>query len=413
MSLKIRAILVLAIGTILGVSLSLGGAILSGKNTRTPGSLTWDQSRLLAEVMALVKDDYVEDISDTELVEKAIRGMVGSLDPHSVYLDSAAYRNIRASTRGHYSGVGLEVSEQNNNLIVISPIDGTPAERAGVKAGDKIIEIDGEPFVGETAIKPFGKFRGPMGSSITIRVRRDDYDDPLTFHLIRETITVKSVRHEVIDQSIGYLRLSQFNESTVEETNQAIQQIRAEIGRLTKSKLTGLILDLRNNPGGTLDSAVDVSDLFLEHGVIVSAVGRTTDSRFERMAKPGDVLRGAPMVVLVNGGSASASEIVAGSLQDYSRATIVGTHTFGKGLVQTVLPLSRGRAVKLTTARYFTPSGDSINEVGISPDVLVKMVSNSYRRSMIGQVDLNNDPQLSEAVEVIKKRPIMHSQVTE
>ncbi|GIT64113.1 MAG: hypothetical protein Ct9H300mP22_5130 [Gammaproteobacteria bacterium] len=252
-----------------------------------------------------------------------------------------------------------------------------------------------------------------MGSSITIRVRRDDYDDPLTFHLIRETITVKSVRHEVIDQSIGYLRLSQFNESTVEETNQAIQQIRAEIGRLTKSKLTGLILDLRNNPGGTLDSAVDVSDLFLEHGVIVSAVGRTTDSRFERMAKPGDVLRGAPMVVLVNGGSASASEIVAGSLQDYSRATIVGTHTFGKGLVQTVLPLSRGRAVKLTTARYFTPSGDSINEVGISPDVLVKMVSNSYRRSMIGQVDLNNDPQLSEAVEVIKKRPIMHSQVTE
>lgn len=413
MSLKIRAILVLAIGTILGVSLSLGGAILSGKNTRTPGSLTWDQSRLLAEVMALVKDDYVEDISDTELVEKAIRGMVGSLDPHSVYLDSAAYRNIRASTRGHYSGVGLEVSEQNNNLIVISPIDGTPAERAGVKAGDKIIEIDGEPFVGETAIKPFGKFRGPMGSSITIRVRRDDYDDPLTFHLIRETITVKSVRHEVIDQSIGYLRLSQFNESTVEETNQAIQQIRAEIGRLTKSKLTGLILDLRNNPGGTLDSAVDVSDLFLEHGVIVSAVGRTPDSRFERMAKPGDVLRGAPMVVLVNGGSASASEIVAGSLQDYSRATIVGTHTFGKGLVQTVLPLSRGRAVKLTTARYFTPSGDSINEVGISPDVLVKMVSNSYRRSMIGQVDLNNDPQLSEAVEVIKKRPIMHSQVTE
>ena len=413
MSLKIRAILVLAIGTILGVSLSLGGAILSGKNTRTPASLTWDQSRLLAEVMALVKDDYVEDISDTELLEKAIRGMVGSLDPHSVYLDSAAYRNIRASTRGHYSGVGLEVSEQNNNLIVISAIDGTPAERAGVKAGDKIIEIDGEPFVGETAIKSYGKFRGPMGSSITIRVRRDDYDDPLTFHLIRETIAVKSVRHEVIDQSIGYLRLSQFNESTVEETNQAIQQIRAEIGRLTKSKLIGLILDLRNNPGGTLDSAVDVSDLFLEHGVIVSAVGRTPDSRFERMAKPGDVLRGAPMVVLVNGGSASASEIVAGSLQDYSRATIVGTHTFGKGLVQTVLPLSRGRAVKLTTARYFTPSGDSINEAGISPDVLVKMVSNSYRRSMIGPVDLNNDPQLSEAVEVIKKRPIMHSQVTE
>ena len=413
MSVKIRAILVLAIGTILGVSLSLGGAILSGKNTRTSASLTWDQSRLLAEVMAMVKDDYVEDISDAQLLDQAIRGMVGSLDPHSAYLDSADYRNIRASTRGQYSGVGLEVSEQNNSLIVISPIDGTPAERAGVKAGDKIIEIDGEPIVGETITKSYRKFRGLKGSNITIRVRRDDYDDPLTFHLTRENITVKSVRHEVIDESIGYLRLSQFNEATVEETKTAIRQIRIEIGELTNSKLAGLILDLRNNPGGTLDSAVDVSDLFLEHGVIVSAVGRTPDSRFERMAEPGDILRGAPMVVLVNGGSASASEIVAGSLQDYSRATIVGTQTFGKGLVQTVLPLSRGRAVKLTTARYFTPSGDSIDEAGISPDVFVPMVSNSYRASMVGHVDLKNDTQLGEAVEVIKKRPIMHTLVTE
>ena len=202
MSVKIRAILVLAIGTILGVSLSLGGAILSGKNTRTSASLTWDQSRLLAEVMAMVKDDYVEDISDAQLLDQAIRGMVGSLDPHSAYLDSADYRNIRASTRGQYSGGGLEVSEQNNSLIVISPIDGTPAERAGVKAGDKIIEIDGEPIVGETATKSYRKFRGLKGSNITIRVRRDDYDDPLTFHLTRENITVKSVRHEVIDQSI-------------------------------------------------------------------------------------------------------------------------------------------------------------------------------------------------------------------
>ena len=413
MSLKIRAILVLVIGTILGVSLSLGGAILSGKNTRASASLTWDQSQLLAEVMALVKDDYVEDISDAQLLEQAIRGMVGSLDPYSAYLDSADYRNIRASTRGHYSGVGLEISEQNNSLIVISPIDGTPAERAGVKAGDEIIEIDGKPIVGKTTTKPYRKFRGPMGSSITIRVRRDDYDDPLTFHLTREKITVKSVRHEVIDQSIGYLRLSQFNESTVEETKKAIQQIRADIGRLTKTQLAGLILDLRNNPGGTLDSAVEISDLFLEHGVIVAAAGRTPEARFERMAEPGDILRGAPMVVLVNGGSASASEIVAGSLQDHSRATIVGTQTFGKGLVQTVLPLSRGRAVKLTTARYFTPSGDSIHEAGISPDVFVQMVSNSYRRSMIEHVDLKNDSQLGEAVEVIKKRPIMHSEVTE
>ncbi|MBJ89007.1 MAG: peptidase S41 [Woeseia sp.] len=413
MSVKIRAILVLAIGTILGVSLSLGGAILSEKNTRTPASLTGDQSRLLAEVMALVKDDYVAHISDAQLLDQAIRGMVGGLDPHSAYLDSADYRKIRASTRGQYSGVGLEVSEQNNSLIVISPIDGTPAERAGVKAGDKIIEIDGEPIIGETITKSYRKFRGLKGSNITIRVRRDDYDDPLTFHLTRENITVKSVRHEVIDESIGYLRLSQFNEATVEETKTAIRQIRIEIGGLTNSKLAGLILDLRNNPGGTLDSAVDVSDLFLEHGVIVSAVGRTPDSRFERMAEPGDILRGAPMVVLVNGGSASASEIVAGSLQDYSRATIVGTQTFGKGLVQTVLPLSRGRAVKLTTARYFTPSGDSIDEAGISPDVFVPMVSNSYRASMVGHVDLKNDSQLGEAVEVIKKRPIMHTLVTE
>ena len=409
MSLKIRGILVLAIGTILGVSLSLGGAILSGQSETGSGDLTWDQARLMAEVMERVKKNYIDQISEAELLEQALRGMVDSLDSHSAYLDPSAYQDTRANSRGYYSGVGLEISKEEDSVLVISPIDDTPAQRAGVEAGDQIIEIDGESVFDPIATNPREKLRGPKGTTVTIRVRRDDYDDPLTFHLTRQKIHVKSVRHEVLDQSVGYLRLSQFNETTAEEAKKAIDQMRVKIQWTTGHKLTGLILDLRNNPGGILDSAVDISDLFLGHGVIVSAVGRTSEARFERMAESGDVLDGAPIVVLVNAGSASASEIVAGALQDHNRATILGTQTFGKGLVQTVLPLSRGRAIKLTTSHYFTPSGDSINETGITPDVSVKSMRSYHNRRENEEVDWNQDTQLIEALEILRKRPIMHS----
>ena len=248
---------------------------------------------------------------------------------------------------------------------------------------------------------------------MTIRVRRPGYDDPLTFNLTRQKIKLASVRHEMLDGSIGYVRVSQFNDTTAAETSRAIDELMDSSQAAEGHMLTGLVLDLRNNPGGILDSAVDVSDLFLDDGVIVSAAGRTPESRFTRVAGLGDVLDGATMTVLVNGGSASGSEIVAGALQDHNRATIIGTQTFGKGLVQTVMPLSRGRAIKLTTSRYFTPSGVSINDTGVTPDIVVEGLQGYPNLSLAGGLDRENDTQLIEALEVIRSRPVMHSKAAD
>jgi carboxyl-terminal processing protease len=345
MSLKTRGILVLVIGTIMGLSLSFGGGVLANRDKPGRQDLAWEQTRLMAEVMERVHRDYVEPIDDTELMDSAIRGMVSGLDRHSEFLDADEYRDIRNSTAGKYSGVGLEVSTQDGAIMVIAPIDGTPAQRAGIESGDEIIEIDGASVRNSGLNDAIGKMRGHAGTPLTIKVRRQNYDDPLTFHLTRQKITVASVRHEVLQPSYGYVRLSQFNESTADELSRAIDEMTDEVQEQTGDMLAGLVLDLRNNPGGILDSAVEVSDLFLDEGIIVTAEGRTPESRFRRDAEIGDIMDGAAVVVLVNGGSASASEIVAGALQDQGRALIIGTTTFGKGLVQTVMPLSKGRAI--------------------------------------------------------------------
>ena len=410
MSLKTRVILVLVIGTIMGLSLSLGGGVLTKRDQPGSEALSWEQTRLMAEVMDQVRRDYVEPIDDTELMDSAIRGMVSGLDRHSEFLDAEEYRNIRNSTSGKYSGVGLEVSTQDGAILVIAPIDDTPAQRAGIESGDEIIEIDGVSVRRGELNDAIGKMRGHAGTVLTIKVRRQDYDDPLTFHLTRQKITVASVRHEVLQPSYGYVRLSQFNESTADELSRAIDEMTDEVQEQTGEMLTGLILDLRNNPGGILDAAVEVSDLFLDQGIIVTANGRTPASRFRHDAENGDIMDGAVVVVLVNGGSASASEIVAGALQDHGRALIIGTTTFGKGLVQTVMPLSKGRAIKLTTSHYYTPSGDSIHEIGITPDIVVDGSREHPGLSAGATVDRENDAQLIEALEQIRNQRVMHSQ---
>jgi carboxyl-terminal processing protease len=410
MSLKTRVILVLVIGTIMGLSLSLGGGVLAKRDKPGSEELSWEQTRLMAEVMDHVRRDYVEPIDDTELMDSAIRGMVSGLDRHSEFLDAEEYRNIRNSTSGKYSGVGLEVSTQDGAILVIAPIDDTPAQRAGIESGDEIIEIDGVSVRHGELNDAIGKMRGHAGTVLTIKVRRQDYDDPLTFHLTRQKITVASVRHEVLQPSYGYVRLSQFNKSTADELSRAIDEMTDEVQEQTGEMLTGLILDLRNNPGGILDAAVEVSDLFLDQGIIVTANGRTPASRFRHDAEIGDIMDGAVVVVLVNGGSASASEIVAGALQDHGRALIIGTTTFGKGLVQTVMPLSKGRAIKLTTSHYYTPSGDSIHEIGITPDIVVDGSREYPGLSAGATVDRENDAQLIEALEQIRNQRVMHSQ---
>jgi carboxyl-terminal processing protease len=350
-----------------------------------------------------VKQDYVEPLDDNALLESAIRGMVSGLDNHSQYLDAEQYQDIRISTSGSYSGVGLEVSTAAGMVTVVAPIDDTPAERAGVLAGDTIVAIDGEPVNAGELHGTVSRMRGRAGTAVSITVVREGRDDPMTFELRRESIRVASVRHEMLESSIGYVRVSQFNESTANELRRAIDDMQDQ------HLLDGLILDLRNNPGGVLDSAVDVTDLFLDSGIIVTADGRTVESRFVREAHRGDLLDGAAMAVLVNGGSASASEIVAGALQDHHRAMIVGTSTFGKGLVQTVMPLSKGRAIKLTTSRFYTPSGDSIQEKGIFPDMVIEEQRPPSAIRFHGLTDREHDAQLKAALSLLRPESVMHS----
>jgi carboxyl-terminal processing protease len=403
MSLKTRAILVLVVGTVMGLSLSFGGGLLASKRQPDGEDIALEQARLFAEVMKRVKSDYLEPIDDSELMESAIRGMVSDLDPHSQYLDAEEYRDIRISTTGSYTGIGIEVAEVDGDIRVITPIAGSPAARSGIRSGDQIIAVNGIMVDAARLQDTIGQMRGRRGSKISITVLREE--ETIDYAMRREVIRVASVHYETLRPAYGYVRLSQFSESTARELSRAIDEMQDDQGGM----LEGLVLDLRNNPGGVLDAAIDVSDLFLDSGVIVSAEGRTAESRFIRSAHRGDVLDGADIVVLVNKGSASASEIVAGALQDHNRAVIVGTSTFGKGLVQTVMPLSMGRAIKLTTSRYFTPSGDSIHEVGITPDVFVEDTAGHPDLSLSGGVDRENDAQLLAAIERLQRRQVMHS----
>nr|WP_308220099.1 S41 family peptidase [Nisaea acidiphila] len=328
---------------------------------------TYRQLSLFGDVFERVRAEYVEEVSDQELIEAAINGMLVSLDPHSSFLNSKSFRDMRVQTKGEFGGLGIEVSMENGLVKVVSPIDDTPAAKAGLQPGDLITHLDGEPVLGLTLGQAVEKMRGPVDSDLTISIRRQDAE-PFDVTLTRAVIKIRSVRSRVIDD-VGYVRITTFNEQTTSGLHKAIEEIKAEKG----DELTGYVIDLRNNPGGLLDEAISVSDTFLEQGEIVSTRGRDPENASRVHAKPGDLTDGKPLVVLINGGSASASEIVAGALQDHRRAILLGSQSFGKGSVQTIIPLSGQVAMRLTTARYYTPSGRSIQQTGIAPDIDVPL----------------------------------------
>lgn len=326
-----------------------------------------EELRVFAEIFGKIKQDYVEDVSDRKLLEGAIQGMLAGLDPHSSYLNQEDYRDLQVGTSGEFGGLGIEVGLENGLVKVIAPIDDTPAARAGLEAGDLIMRIDDKPVKGLGLGESVKLMRGKPGTKIRLTVMREGAEGTLTFEIERAVIQVPSIRSRMLEPGFGYVRISHFQARTADDLAEAIASLTGE----SDAKLKGLVLDLRNNPGGMLNSAVSVSDAFLGDGLIVYTQGRLEDSRIEFEAGPEELVPGAPIVVLVNGGSASASEIVAGALQDHKRAIIMGSKTFGKGSVQTVIPIDDRRALKLTTARYFTPLGRSIQAQGITPDIAV------------------------------------------
>jgi carboxyl-terminal processing protease len=328
---------------------------------------TYKQLDLFGAVFEKVRAEYVDDVSDDSLIESAINGMLTSLDPHSNYLNTKNFDDMKVQTRGEFGGLGIEVSMENGVVKVVSPIDDTPAARAGLKPGDLITHLDGEPVQGMTLPEAVEKMRGPVSSEIKLTIRREGRE-PFDIKLIRATIKIQSVRSHLEGDNIAYIRITTFNEQTDVGLNNAMKNLKQQAG----NKLLGVVLDLRNDPGGLLDQAVAVADAFLDKGEIVSTRGRRSEDAQRYDARPGDIAAGLPMVVLINGGSASASEIVAGALQDHHRAILLGTRSFGKGSVQTIIPLPGHGAMRLTTARYYTPSGRSIQAKGIDPDIVVE-----------------------------------------
>jgi carboxyl-terminal processing protease len=328
---------------------------------------TYKQLNLFGEVFERVRAEYVDDVSDDSLVESAINGMLTSLDPHSNYLNTKNFNDMKVQTRGEFGGLGIEVSMENGLVKVVSPIDDTPAARAGLKPGDLITHLDGDPVQGMTLPEAVEKMRGPVSSEIKLTIRREG-KEPFDVKLIRATIKIQSVRSHLEGDNIAYIRITTFNEQTDVGLNNAMKNPKQQAG----GKLLGVVLDLRNDPGGLLDQAVAVADALLEKGEIVSTRGRRSEDAQRYNARPGDIAAGLPVAVLINGGSASASEIVAGALQDHHRAILLGTRSFGKGSVQTIIPLPGHGAMRLTTARYYTPSGRSIQAKGIDPDIVVE-----------------------------------------
>ena len=374
MSKSKRTLIALTAGTFLGFCGAFSSGVLADRPNTLPAhgeatagrtGLPWQEASLFAEVYERIKRDYVDEVDDHALMEKAIRGMVAALDPHSAYLDSQEFDEIRLSTMGSYPGVGIEVVAGGGMVKILRPIDGSPAQRAGLRAGDQIVRIDGTD-IGADLAGAIARMRGASGSVVQLSVRRDGSPELLEFALRREQVEVHSVLAESLEPGFGYVRITTFSETTAQDVARAISRLKRD----NPGGIQGLLLDLRNNPGGVLEAGVAVADDFLSSGVIVTADGRTPEARFRMDASHGDLINGAPLVVLVNAASASASEIVAGALKDHGRALLVGRRTYGKGSVQTVLPLSHGGAVKLTTSRYFTPSGASIHGKGIVPDVL-------------------------------------------
>ena len=382
-------------GVLLGFSLTLAHNVWAEKQKLS--ALPLEDLRTFTDVYARIKQDYVTEVDDSELLENAIRGMLTGLDPHSSYLDAEQFRELQIGTSGEFGGLGIEVGMENGFVKVIAPIDDTPADRAGVKAGDLIIRLDDKPVKGLTLEEAVKLMRGKKGSKIELTIVREGEDAPLNITLVRDVIRVRSVRSRILEPGFGYIRISNFQSKTTRGLIDAIDSLKKK----NEGELTGLVLDLRNNPGGVLTGAVGVSDVFLDdNALIVYTEGRVEDSELKYSASTNDSLNGAPLVVMINQGSASASEIVAGAMQDHKRATILGSTSFGKGSVQTILPLKDNTALKLTTARYYTPSGRSIQNEGIVPDILVQEVSDGEEKNSsfldISEADLeghldNND----------------------
>ncbi len=367
--------LALAGGVALGIAVAMTGGVLAERGAASArperpvarvAGLSPADARDLADIVARVQREYVEPVDEHELLENAVRGMVAGLDPYSAYLDPDEYDEVRLSTSGTYPGIGVEVSAEEDGIMVLRTIEGSPAARAGIRSGDLIVRIDDRPVQLDVE-DAIDQMRGEAGSVVKLSLRRPGAPDTYDLTLARAHVEVQSVVHATLEPGFGYLRISNFSDTTPKDVERAIESLAAT----QRGPLSGLVLDLRNNPGGVLESAVQVADAFLERGLIVSASGRAPDARFRMEATPGDLLAGARLAVLINGGSASASEIVAGALKDHHRATVVGRRSYGKGSVQTVIPLANGRALKLTTSYYATPSGAVINDRGIEPDVRV------------------------------------------
>jgi carboxyl-terminal processing protease len=340
-----------------------------GASAKAAASDTYRELNLFGDVFERVRADYVEKPEDAKLVESAINGMLAGLDPHSSYMDPKSFRDMQVQTRGEFGGLGIEVTMEDGLVKVVAPIDDTPAAKAGIMANDIITELDGEQVQGLTLNQAVDKMRGPVNTKIKLTIMRKGADKPIEVTILRDVIRVKSVRSHNEGEDVGYIRITQFNEQTTDGLKDSINDLNNQLGA---DKIKGYVVDLRNNPGGLLDQAISVSDTFLEKGEIVSTRGRNAEETQRFNARPGDMTKGKPVIVLINGGSASASEIVAGALQDHKRATLVGTRSFGKGSVQTIIPLGAGNgALRLTTARYYTPSGRSIQAKGITPDIEV------------------------------------------
>lgn len=379
-------------------------AVAQGKgDSDVAGSVSesYKALNLFGDVFEQARANYVEKVEDKKLIEYALNGMLSSLDPHSNYMTAEESKAMEVQNRGEFGGLGIEVTMENSVVKVVSPIDDTPAARAGIQSGDLIVELDGKQVMGMTLNEAIEKMRGKVGTEIVLTVVREGAKEPLKFRLVRDNIQIKSVRSRVIDGKAGYIRITQFNAQTFEGLKKAIADAQKEAG----DKLMGFILDLRNNPGGLLDQAIKVSDVFIDKGEIVSTRGRNPEDTRRDNATPGDLTNGLPLVVIINGGSASASEIVAGALQDHKRAILMGTQSFGKGSVQTLFPAPGGGAIKLTTARYFTPSGRSIQGKGITPDLIVeraKVVAEKEGFSEIHEADLKgalSNPNAPDKVE--------------
>jgi carboxyl-terminal processing protease len=369
----IRKTSLILLGAAAGAALTLVATqprlMLVGASAKAAAADTYRQLNLFGDVFERVRADYVEKPDDSKLIESAINGMLAGLDPHSSYMDPKNFRDMQVQTRGEFGGLGIEVTMEDGLIKVIAPIDDTPAKRAGVMANDLITKLDDEQVQGLTLNQAVEKMRGPVNTKIKLTIVRKGQEKPIEVSITRDIIRVRSVRSRVEGDDIGYIRLSQFSEQTTEGLKKAISDITAKVAN---DKLKGYILDLRNNPGGLLDQAISVSDAFLQKGEVVSTRGRNAEETQRFNARAGDLTNNKPLIVLINGGSASASEIVAGALQDHRRATVLGTRSFGKGSVQTIIPLGSGNgALRLTTARYFTPSGRSIQAKGITPDIEV------------------------------------------